>query len=103
MSLNKKQQAQFAQLKTQIEASADRFIFLNSADAAVFEQAGLLESNPTMTDADGNIAVRLKGDAGTVSDSHEVHPPGSQVAFQCPRSGICVGPAGRRFMELGQR
>ena len=69
MALNKKQTAAFAALSAAIAASAEGFIYAAAADVAPFVAADLVETNESITDANGNIAVRLKPAASTEGTS----------------------------------
>lgn len=60
MALNKKQKADFAALSEAIAASAEGFVYAVPAAVAPFVAAGLVETNETIKDEHGNIAVRLK-------------------------------------------
>lgn len=74
MALTKKQKAEFAALSEAITASADGFIFAAPASIAAFVTAGLVETNDTIKDEAGNIAVRLKPETNegtsTVTDTN---------------------------------
>jgi len=59
MSLNKKQTAAFAALSAAIAASAEGYIFASAADVAPFVAEKLVETNDTIKDENGNIAVCL--------------------------------------------
>lgn len=57
--LNKKQQAEFAKLEEAIKASEQGYVFAQAAKVAAFVSAGLVETNETIVDSEGAIAVRL--------------------------------------------
>lgn len=57
--LNKKQQAEFNKLTAAIGASEQGFVFAAADSVAPFVAAGLVETNETIVDGEGNIAVRL--------------------------------------------
>ena len=69
MALNKKLTAAFATLSAAIAASAEGFIYAAASDVAPFVAEGLVETNDTIKDANGNIAVRLKPAASTEGTS----------------------------------
>jgi len=83
MKLTKKQQGEFASLKAAIESSADGFIMAAAAAVEVFVKADLVETNETITDDAGNIAVRLKPETeGTQAmNQTETKPAASAASF----------------------
>jgi len=60
MALTKKLTAAFQALSAAIAASPDGFVYAPAAEVAPFVAEGLVETNDSIKDAAGNIAVRLK-------------------------------------------
>ncbi len=60
MALTKKLTAAFQALSAAIAASPDGFVYAPAAEVAPFVAEGLVETNDTIKDTAGNIAVRLK-------------------------------------------
>lgn len=76
--LNKKQQAEFAKLEKAIKASEQGYIFAKSEAVAPFVAAGLVETNETIVDSEGGIAVRL----AQVANSGEGESAQAETATQ---------------------
>ncbi|AEX56125.1 hypothetical protein KL1_00055 [Burkholderia phage vB_BceS_KL1] len=80
MALNKKQTAAFAALSAAIAASAEGFIYAAAGDVAPFVAAGLVETNETIKDENGNIAVRLKPETEGTSNVNTATNTAAPVA-----------------------
>lgn len=59
MALTKKLSAAFAIVAAAIAVSEQGFAYTSASDAKAFAAEGLVEVNETMTDENGNVAVRL--------------------------------------------
>ena len=77
MKLTKKQQGEFASLSEAINASADGFIMAAPKAVEPFVKAGLVETNETISDDAGNIAVRLKPETEGTKTMNETKPAAS--------------------------
>lgn len=83
MALTKKLQAGYAALKAAILAAPEGFIHAAAADVAPFVTEGLVETNETIVNDQGHIAVRLKPDA----------QPGDTTVSETNSTGTAVGDA----------
>lgn len=81
MKLTKKQQGEFASLSEAINASADGFIMAAPKAVEPFVKAGLVETNETISDDAGNIAVRLKPETEGTQTMNETKPAATAASF----------------------
>lgn len=94
MALSKKEQTAFNSLKAAIEGSESKYIFAAPASVAKFVAEGLVETNDSLNDGNGNIAVRLKSapastqtqGAATVSQTNAT-PFAIEDGIELPTSG----------------